>query len=71
MVMIHLPPKVDGIVNWYIIYELFSTIFDRVLIEVAIIAIIHLANIYWLLLDVRHYFRCWSYTKNETISLLL
>lgn len=30
MVMIHLPPKVDGIVNWYIIYELFSTIFDSV-----------------------------------------
>lgn len=46
MVMIHLPPKVDGIVNWYIIYELFSTIFDRVLIEVALIVIIHLANIY-------------------------
>lgn len=46
MVMIHLPPKVDGIDNWYIIYELFSPIFDRVLIEVAIIVIIHLTNIY-------------------------
>lgn len=71
MVMIHLPPKVDGIDNWYIIYELFSPIFDRVLIEVAIIVIIHLTNIYWLLLDVRHYFRCWSYTENKTITLLL
>ena len=44
--MIKLPTKVDGIVKWYIIYELFSTIFDRVLIEVALIVIIHLANIY-------------------------
>lgn len=44
--MIHLPPKVDGIDNWYFIYELFSPIFDRVLIEVAIIVIIHLTNIY-------------------------
>lgn len=41
--MINLPPKVDVMVNWYIIYEPFSTIFDRVLIEVAII---HLTNIY-------------------------
>ena len=44
--MINLPPKVGVMVNWYIIYEPFSTIFDKVLIEVAIIVIIHLTNIY-------------------------
>lgn len=46
MVMINLPPKFDVMVNWYIICVLFSTIFDKVLIELAIIVIMHSTNIY-------------------------
>lgn len=40
MLMIDLLPIFDVMVNWYVIYELFNTIFDIVLIEFATIVII-------------------------------
>lgn len=40
MLMINLLPIFDVMVNWYVTYELFNTIFDIVLIEFATIVII-------------------------------
>lgn len=47
--MINLPSHVDAMVNCYVIYVWFSTIFDKVLIEAAITVIIHSTSIYRLL----------------------